>query len=148
MRWLVAWALLTGSNGCLKYEVDVAPARATTFVDGQQGEPTPEQITRLVPVEVMVFQPGYEPVIVAPGVSKLRLAPVTMPSRKTMLLRDRVEALRLLRAAVVAARANDCPAVRDLGDQVRTLDEALHRRIFSRELAIQPCLVTEPATGP
>ena len=146
MRWLVAWLMMTG--GCTTWDVDVSPGPAAVFVDGEQSDPTPNDITRIVPVEVMVWKPGYEPVIVAPGVSRLTLSPVRLPPPNTLPLRVRVEARRLLRAAMKAAATNDCAEVRELGAQMLAIDEALHRRVFSRERTIQPCLATPAPTTP
>ena len=150
MRALVASMLLAGSASCVHYSVDVHHGKAHVIVDGQLNGETDQSITSKVPVEVVLFKPGFDPVTVGPGSTTVDLSPVVVPAPSTIDTSARVDAWRLLRSALAMARAKDCIAALEIGDQLRTLDPFLHERVFSRELTLQPCLtpVAKPPGPP
>ena len=150
MRALVASMLLAGSASCFHYNVDVRHGKAHVIVDGELEGETDQGISAKVPVEVVVFKPGFDPVTVGPGSTTVDLSPVVVPAPSTIDTSARVDGWRLLRSALAKARAKDCFAALEIGDQLRTLDRVLHEQVFARELTLQPCLtpVAEPPRPP
>jgi hypothetical protein len=56
----------------------------------------------------------------------------------------RTTAWQTTKAAAAAARADDCPRVRELDAQVRALDRDLHDTVFVHDVAIARCLAAPP----
>jgi hypothetical protein len=101
--------------------------------------------------------PGYIPVTITDKELRTRewsidvvLAPISSPpvrprpSLAPVLDENaRQQAWTLTKAAIEAAHANDCDAVRALESQVRDLDEYFYDVVFEQELAIARCPATE-----
>ena len=104
-------------------------------MDGSPVARTPLDVELSPPSQVLVFLPGFAPVIVDQGPSTIRLRPLGSQTPAA----NRSEAWLRLRSAVEAARANDCATVATISAEVRDLDAALHENVFTQELTIARC---------
>ena len=105
------------------------------IMDGNLVARTPSDVELSPPSQVLVFLPGFVPVIVDQGPITIRLRSLGSPPPAA----NRSEAWLRLRSAVEAARAKDCATVATISAEVRDLDPALHENVFSQELTIARC---------
>ena len=137
--WNVRVGLLVAaaiSHGCGASGVAMTtPQGAHVVMDGVPVGTTPAEVELSPPREVLIFLPGFAPVITGQGTRNITLRPIGYLAPPL----HRAEAWQKVRAAVEAARASDCASVASLGTEIRALDPTLHVNVFTRELTIATC---------